>query len=89
MNDHPKLSRRSVLRAVALLAGATLIGNTVPRNEALAQQKASKESMKYQDKPNGEKQCSNCLNFVPNNSCTIVEGTISPQGYCMAWVKKS
>jgi hypothetical protein len=89
MNNHPKLSRRSVLRAVALLAGATLIGNSVPRNEALSQQKASKEAMKYQDKPNGDKQCSNCLNFLPNNSCKIVEGTISPQGYCMAWVKKS
>jgi hypothetical protein len=90
MNDNPKLSRRSALRAAALLAGAALNASMVRSKEALAQQKASKQSMQYQEKPNGDKQCSNCLHFVPrNNSCAIVEGTVSPTGYCVAWVKKS
>jgi hypothetical protein len=44
--------------------------------------------MQYQDKPNGDKRCSNCLNFVPSSSCAIVEGTVSPNGYCLAWAKK-
>ena len=90
MNDNPQLSRRSALRAAALLAGAALTASVVRSKEALAQQKASKQSMQYQDKPNGDKQCSNCLHFVPsNNSCAVVEGTVSPTGYCVAWVKKS
>lgn len=46
------------------------------------------EAMKYQDTPNGDKQCSNCLQFVPPGSCKVVEGTISPNGYCLAWVRK-
>ena len=87
MDDHCKLSRRSVLKSGALLAGAVLTASLVPDNEALAQ-KATKEAMKYQDKPNGDKQCSNCLQFVAPNGCKIVEGTVSPQGYCIAWVKK-
>ena len=89
MDDNPKLSRRSALRAAALLAGASLTASMVPTKGALAQQKASKQSMKYQDKPDGDKQCGNCLHFSPNSSCAIVEGTVSPKGYCIAWVKKS
>ena len=88
MDDRCKLSRRSVLKRGALLAGAVLTASLVPDNAALAQQKATKEAMKYQDKPNGEKQCSNCLQFVAPGSCKVVEGTVSPSGYCIAWVKK-
>jgi hypothetical protein len=89
MDDHCKLSRRAVLRRVGLLAGAVLAANVVPGKEALAQQKATKEAMKYQDKPNGDKQCSNCVQFVPPASCKVVDGAISPSGYCIIWVKKA
>jgi hypothetical protein len=88
MDDYPKLSRRSILKGTALFVGATLTATMVPSNEAFAQ-KASKEAMKYQDHPSGDKQCGNCAQFVPSNSCQIVEGPISPQGYCMLWQKKS
>jgi hypothetical protein len=88
MDIHPKRSRRSVLKGAATLAGAALLVTMVSNKQALAQ-KASKEAMKYQDHPNGDKQCGNCSQFVPSNSCQIVDGTISPQGYCMSWQKKS
>jgi len=81
-------SRRSVLKRTALLAGVALTANILRSKEALAQ-KASQDAMKYQDKPDGDKRCSNCLNFIPSNGCAIVEGTISPNGYCMAWAKKT
>ena len=84
-----KLSRRSILRSAALMAGVACAGTLAARNEALAQQKASKAAMKYQDKPNGSMKCSNCLQFEPPASCKVVEGTISPEGYCIAWVKKA
>ena len=87
MDDRCKLSRRLVLRRVALLAGAALTASVVQTNDALAQQKATKEAMKYQDKPSGDKQCSNCSQFVAPGSCKIVEGSVSPSGYCIAWVK--
>jgi hypothetical protein len=89
MDHSPKLSRRSVLKGAALLAGAALTAEIVPSKKALAQQKASQEAMQYHDKPNGDKRCSNCLSFIPSSSCAIVEGTVSPNGCCLAWVKKT
>ena len=87
MEDNPKLSRRSIMKGAALLVGGTLIAGVMASKEALAQ-KASKESMQYRDKPNGDKQCGNCAQFIPNNSCQIVEGTVTPHAYCIAWQKK-
>jgi hypothetical protein len=88
MEDNPELARRWLLKGAALLAGVSLTASLVPSRDALAQQKVAKDLMKYQDKPNGDKQCSNCAQFIPNNSCKVVEGTISPQGYCIVWQKK-
>jgi hypothetical protein len=53
-------------------------------------------AFKYQDKPEGDKNCSGCMQFVPGKTpkgpgaCNIMPGDteISPQGYCIAWVKK-
>jgi hypothetical protein len=89
MDHNRKLSRRSVLRGAALLASAALTASMVPSKEADAQQKASQQAMQYQDKPNGDKRCSNCLSFIAPSSCAIVEGTVSSNGYCLAWAKKN
>jgi hypothetical protein len=87
MESDSRLSRRSLLKSVVVVTGAACAG-LITRREALAQGKASKEAMKYQDHPNGDKKCSECMQFVAPNSCKVVEGTISPNGYCIAFVKK-
>jgi len=88
MDDKPRFSRRSVLKSVILLTGTVCAGSLLSRREALAQQKATQAAMKYQNKPNGDQKCSNCSQFEPPSSCKVVEGKISPEGYCIAWVKK-
>jgi len=58
---------------------------------------ALRTSLKYQSKPNGDKSCAKCMQFVPGatskdlGSCKIISGDteISPHGYCIAWVKKA
>ena len=47
--------------------------------------------MKYQDQPNNGQRCDACLQFVPgaNGTCKVVEGPISPGGWCIAFAKKS
>ena len=48
-------------------------------------------------KPNGDQKCSNCMHFVPGKTpkamgeCKIIPGDteIAPEGYCIAWVKKT
>ena len=68
-------------------AGAGLTALVIPLRDARAQ-KASKADMKYQDTPKGDQKCSNCQYIVGTNACGIVEGTISPEGWCVAWNKK-
>ena len=88
MSDNKTVSRRDVLRSALLLSGAACAG-ALQSQVAEAQQKASKATMKYQDKPNGEQKCSSCQQFEPPSACKVVDGTISPNGYCIAWVKKA
>ena len=88
MDTKLKWSRRSALKSALVLAGAACAG-ALTAERAGAQAKASKEAMKYQDKPNGDMKCSACLQFEPPASCKVVDGKISPDGYCIAWVKKA
>lgn len=57
--------------------------------------KASKTAFHYQDHPHGEQSCSACVAFIPpengsaaDGSCRIVDGPISPGGWCMAFTRK-
>jgi hypothetical protein len=87
MSNHARVSRRYLLKQALLLGGAACAGAFAARDAHA--QKAPKEAMKYQDKPNGDQKCSNCMQFEPPGSCKVVEGAISPNGYCIAWVKKA
>ena len=84
-----QISRRTVLKGAALLAGLAAIPVT-----AEAAGTASKSSMQYQDHPKGNQECSNCLQFIPGKSasamgqCNVVAGAISPKGWCIAYAKK-
>ncbi len=50
--------------------------------------KLSKAQVKYQEQPKGDQHCANCLQFVAeSNTCKVVDGPISPQGWCTVWVK--
>jgi len=87
MSKHAKVSRRDLLKQALLFGGAACAGAFAARDAHA--QKVSKEAMKYQDKPNGDQKCSTCMQFEPPGSCKVVEGAISPNGYCIAWVKKA
>jgi hypothetical protein len=79
-------------------AALAMIPIMVVSGQAGAATNASlRTALKYQGKPDGDKSCANCLQFVPGpsakdlGSCKIIAGDteISPQGYCTAWVKKA
>ncbi len=89
-----KVSRRSVLNGAAMLAGAAAVPGLMASKQALAG-KAPKAAMQYRDHPNGNKECSICMQFIPgknpkaNGTCKVVAGSISPHGYCIAWAPKA
>jgi hypothetical protein len=61
---------------------------------ARAQTKASKQAMQYQEQPKDGQTCDTCMQWVPGanagapGSCKVVEGPVSPKGWCVAYVKK-
>jgi hypothetical protein len=71
--------RRRLLLSAAAAAGAATAGGIGSAEAAL---KVSASAAGYQDNPNGDKQCSKCVHFLPPSSGKMVDGTISPQGYC-------
>ncbi len=87
-----KVSRRTLLKGAVVVTGIALASAFTGKARAA---KSSKASVKYQDKPKGDQQCSKCKFFIPGETpkaegtCQVVEGSISPQGWCTAYVKKS
>jgi hypothetical protein len=81
-----RISRRSLLRNAACLAGAAPL-LLITANSAQAA-KLSKTAVAYQNSPKGSRKCSNCRLFQPPSACRSVEGTVSPNGWCNIWVKK-
>ncbi len=58
-----------------------------PDNEA---GKMSQEQAEYQDHPEGDERCGNCRFFVAeDNTCEVVAGEISPDGWCKLWVEEA
>lgn len=84
------LSRRSILRKVALTAGgAATLGTVIGGNRsAEAQTKVALSVVGYQSTPHEGQACDNCLQFQPPNACKVVEGVVSPAGWCKVYVKK-
>jgi hypothetical protein len=79
------VSRRALLQGAAGTAGATMILGATP-NSAAAVVKLSQKVVAYQDHPDGDKRCGKCVQFQPPNACKIVDGTVSPEGYCRFFV---
>jgi hypothetical protein len=80
------LSRRTtLLRSAACAAGVVV--SILPMREAAA--KMAQTAVSYQATPKGDQQCGNCSLFQPPSACTLVDGTISPTGWCKFWVKKA
>ena len=80
------VSRRLILRGASIAVGsaALVLGAGVP-----AQAKMTQTAAAYQDKPKDNQSCASCALFKAPSSCTLVDGTISPNGWCRFYSKKS
>jgi hypothetical protein len=55
-----------------------------------ATSKVPQASVQYQAQPKGEQKCGGCLNFIAeSNTCKLVAGQVSPEGWCSLWAKKA
>lgn len=85
-----QISRRSLFGK--LLGYTVLLGASLPfitADMAKAQEKANKTTAKYQEQPKDGHSCSICQFFHPPKTCQLVDGDISPNGWCSFWAKKA
>ncbi len=55
-----------------------------------AARKVPQASVQYQTQPKGEQKCGGCVHFIAeSNTCMLVDGRISPEGWCSLWAKKA
>jgi hypothetical protein len=86
LSEQLSVSRRQLLQGAATVAGgAAMIVAAVRPAEAKMAQKAAG----YQATPKDSQNCANCALFKAPSSCTLVDGTISPDGWCRFYAKKS
>ena len=91
MQDNINQSRRNMLKFGGIALAMIPVVAFAAKNEPL------RKAMKYQDKPEGDKKCSTCMQFIPGKTakdlggCKVFAGDteISPEGYCSAWAKKA
>jgi hypothetical protein len=51
--------------------------------------KLSQDAAAYQSSPKNGQRCMDCSFFVSPAACKLVDGTISPAGWCKFYAKKS
>ena len=67
--------------------GSTSTESAAPATEVI---KAPQQAVQYQTEPRNGQKCDGCQYFIADsNSCKLVEGQISPDGWCTLWTKKS
>ena len=76
--------RRRLLRGALAVFASALARSTISR--AQVQQKMSKQEAEYQGSPKDIRMCATCTLFEPPKSCKVVEGDVSPNGWCKAFV---
>jgi hypothetical protein len=86
MRNRKTKSRRELVVGVAITCAVA--GLAFPTTGSAAQQKIRKEAAKYQYAPKGQQRCQICLQFQPPDQCKIVEGPISPKGWCQYFAAK-
>lgn len=77
------VSRRSLLKAAVGVVSLASLGT------ASAQTKMAPNLVMYQGTPKDGHQCDGCVQWKAPDACLIVEGKISPKGWCAAWAPKA
>jgi High potential iron-sulfur protein len=78
------VTRRGFLHRSAALVGGIGLASLLTEK---AYAKMAQKQVAYQESPHNGQTCANCKLFQPPNACQLVEGVISPNGWCKLWIK--
>ena len=79
-------SRRAFIKTMGVVAAAATCGRAASAKaqeyKPQDQKKLTQAAIGYQAQPKGNESCGTCPYFVFPKSCVVVEGEISPSGWC-------
>jgi hypothetical protein len=79
-------SRRVFIKTMGVVAAAATCSPAAPAKaqdyKPQDQKKLTQAAARYQDHPKGSESCASCPYFILPKSCVLVEGEISPIGWC-------
>src|SRR5437660_1793131 len=79
-------SRRTFVKTMGAVTAAATCGcaaaAAAQEYKPQDQKKLTQAAARYQDQPKGNESCAACPYFVLPKSCVLVEGDISPNGWC-------
>jgi High potential iron-sulfur protein len=89
-SKHLESKRYFVRLALLLLLGLAGLLDAMgicaaPEPTRAAGEKLSKQQAEYQDSPKGIQMCATCSLFEAPHACKVVEGDVSPSGWCKAY----
>jgi hypothetical protein len=84
-------SRRVFIKTMGAVCAAAGCGRASAAEEykPQAQKKLTQAAIGYQDHPKGDEACGTCPYFQFPKACVVVEGEISPSGWCPIWTNFS
>ena len=93
MSKEKKLSDRTVTRRnflnIAAVGGGALMAAGLTGTASAAPKKFSQKQARYQPIPKAGQRCQICALWQPPTACKVVEGQVSPAGWCMLYQPKS
>jgi len=82
-----QLKSKAMSRRAAVKIGLAALAAGVA-GRAASQQKIAQNLVQYQDTPKNGQKCADCMQFEAPDKCKVVDGKISPNGWCAAFVAK-
>ena len=86
-----RISRRSLMAegtAALVVGGAVALWTIARASQVEAATKVTPAMASYQTSPKGDAKCETCSHFQAPSSCDLVDGPISPNGWCSLFEKK-
>jgi anaerobic selenocysteine-containing dehydrogenase len=88
-------SRRRFLKSMAIATGAAALpGLAFKEAFGASTSKTPKADVQYKNTPRNGQMCAHCMYFLPGRGkgpkgkCKLVQGAISPHGWCILYTQK-
>lgn len=83
MKDRPpRAARRNFCVTLALACAAPVLAANAAQPKS---KKYTKERVGYRDEPYQGRTCAKCVLYAGDGVCAIVDGAVSPDGWCTQW----